>query len=141
MIKPIAIGIPIVYFVVLVLTRPGTPWKSRGTYFVALSFGVFLVLAPWSTIVYNKTGEIIALTNGQLTYNSSRAGITFATEADGDREKLHIPNRVKKLLKTITDKYNKQASPYYAASRLWVDAIIDPLDTRKINSLKTIGLK
>ena len=41
----------------------------------------------------------------------------------------------KELLKTITDRYNKQASPYYAASRLWVDAIIDPLDTRKIISM------
>jgi 3-methylcrotonyl-CoA carboxylase beta subunit len=37
----------------------------------------------------------------------------------------------KELLKTITDRYNSQTSPYYAASRLWVDAIIDPLDTRK----------
>ena len=106
MIKPVAIGIPILYFVVLVLTRPGTPWKSHVIYFFALSFGVFLVLAPWSTIVHNKTGEIIVLTNGQLTFNSSMAGITFATEADGDREKLHIPNRVKKLLETIEDELN-----------------------------------
>lgn len=37
-----------------------------------------------------------------------------------------------KLLKTITDRYNEQTSPYYAASRLWVDAIIDPLETRKV---------
>ena len=35
------------------------------------------------------------------------------------------------LLKKITDRYNTQMSPYYAASRLWVDAIIDPMDTRK----------
>ncbi len=35
------------------------------------------------------------------------------------------------LLKKITDRYNEQMSPYYAASRLWVDAIIDPLETRK----------
>ncbi len=35
------------------------------------------------------------------------------------------------LLKTITDRYNAQISPYYAAARLWVDAIIDPLETRK----------
>ena len=41
----------------------------------------------------------------------------------------------KALLKTITDSYDKQASPYYAASRLWVDAIIDPLDTRKVISM------
>jgi acetyl-CoA carboxylase carboxyltransferase component len=35
------------------------------------------------------------------------------------------------LLKQITDRYNKQMSPYYAAARLWVDAIIDPIETRK----------
>src|SRR5436190_7166546 len=34
------------------------------------------------------------------------------------------------LLKQITDKYNSQISPYYAASRLWIDAIIDPMETR-----------
>jgi 3-methylcrotonyl-CoA carboxylase beta subunit len=35
------------------------------------------------------------------------------------------------LYNTIKDSYDKQISPYYAASRLWVDAIIDPVDTRK----------
>ncbi len=44
-------------------------------------------------------------------------------------------NKEKKLLKSITEKYNNQTSPYYAASRLWIDAIIDPLETRKIISL------
>jgi acetyl-CoA carboxylase carboxyltransferase component len=41
----------------------------------------------------------------------------------------------KELLKTITDRYDAQTSPYYAASRLWVDAIIDPLETRKVISM------
>lgn len=41
------------------------------------------------------------------------------------------PEEEAALLKTITDRYNQQTSPYYAASRLWVDAIIDPLETRK----------
>ena len=40
-------------------------------------------------------------------------------------------SKKEELLKEITDKYNLQTSPYYAASRLWTDAIIDPLDTRK----------
>jgi acetyl-CoA carboxylase carboxyltransferase component len=30
----------------------------------------------------------------------------------------------------IKARYDEQVSPYYAASRLWTDAIIDPLDTR-----------
>ena len=49
------------------------------------------------------------------------------------KEKLD-PNTEKDLLKRITVKYNNQTSPYYAASRLWVDAIINPLETRKIIS-------
>ncbi len=35
------------------------------------------------------------------------------------------------LYNRIKDRYDSQISPYYAASRLWVDAIIDPIDTRK----------
>ena len=37
----------------------------------------------------------------------------------------------KELLINIQKKYDSQTKPYYAASRLWVDAIIDPKDTRK----------
>ena len=36
-----------------------------------------------------------------------------------------------KLLNEIKNRYDQQTTPYYAAARLWVDAIIDPLDTRK----------
>jgi len=39
-----------------------------------------------------------------------------------------------KLLNEIKARYEKQTSPYYAAARLWVDAIIDPADTRKLIS-------
>ena len=39
------------------------------------------------------------------------------------------------LLKRITDKYNEELSPYYAAARLWVDGIINPLETRKVISM------
>ena len=42
--------------------------------------------------------------------------------------------RENELLKTIRDRYEAQTSPYYAAARLWVDDIIDPLDTRKVIS-------
>ncbi len=39
------------------------------------------------------------------------------------------------LLKEIMDRYNDQLSPYYAAARLWVDAVIDPLETRRFISV------
>jgi acetyl-CoA carboxylase carboxyltransferase component len=38
------------------------------------------------------------------------------------------------MLNHIIDKYNKQTTPYYAAARLWVDEIIDPMHTRQLIS-------
>jgi 3-methylcrotonyl-CoA carboxylase beta subunit len=37
----------------------------------------------------------------------------------------------KELFNNIKKRYDDQTKPYYAASRLWIDAIIDPKDTRK----------
>ncbi len=45
------------------------------------------------------------------------------------------PEEEKNLLDEITSRYEKELSPYYAAARLWVDGIIDPLDTRKVISM------
>ena len=39
-----------------------------------------------------------------------------------------------KLLNEIKNRYDQQTTPYYAAARLWVDAIIDPVETRKVIS-------
>ncbi|RFP64436.1 acyl-CoA carboxylase subunit beta [Hymenobacter lapidiphilus] len=44
------------------------------------------------------------------------------------------PEAEKELLDTIKARYEEQLSPYYAAARLWVDAIIDPRETRKVIS-------
>ncbi len=41
------------------------------------------------------------------------------------------PEREKELFDKIKERYDRQTTPYYAAARLWMDAIIDPLDTRK----------
>ena len=45
------------------------------------------------------------------------------------------PEREKELLEQIKSRYDEQISPYYAASRLWIDAIIDPAETRKVISI------
>ncbi|MBV6442052.1 MAG: Methylmalonyl-CoA carboxyltransferase 12S subunit [Saprospiraceae bacterium] len=41
------------------------------------------------------------------------------------------PTGEKELFEKIKARYNSQTTPYYAAARLWVDAIIDPRDTRQ----------
>jgi acetyl-CoA carboxylase carboxyltransferase component len=44
------------------------------------------------------------------------------------------PEKEEALFNKIKDKYDMQTTPYYAASRLWIDAIIDPLKTRSVIS-------
>ncbi|MFP5079830.1 acyl-CoA carboxylase subunit beta [Pedobacter sp. JCM 36344] len=48
---------------------------------------------------------------------------------------LITPENKENMLKEVIDKYNSQTTPYYAAARLWVDGIIDPLETRKVISM------
>jgi acetyl-CoA carboxylase carboxyltransferase component len=44
------------------------------------------------------------------------------------------PDQEKQFLDEIKSRYDRQTSPLYAAARLWIDAIIDPLETRKMIS-------
>ncbi len=45
------------------------------------------------------------------------------------------PEREKELFDQIKSRYDEQTSPYYAASRIWIDAIINPADTRTVISV------
>lgn len=45
------------------------------------------------------------------------------------------PENEKELFDKIKSRYDSQTNPYYAAARLWMDAIIDPLETRKVISM------
>ena len=40
------------------------------------------------------------------------------------------PEKEAELFDRIKSRYDKQISPYYAAGRIWTDAVINPLDTR-----------
>ena len=42
------------------------------------------------------------------------------------------PEEEAKILSDITQRYNSQTTTYYAAARLWIDAIIDPGETRML---------
>ncbi|MCE3258403.1 MAG: methylcrotonoyl-CoA carboxylase [Bacteroidetes bacterium] len=45
------------------------------------------------------------------------------------------PEKEAELFNKIKDRYDTQTTPYYAAARIWLDAIIDPLETRKVISM------
>lgn len=49
--------------------------------------------------------------------------------------KLPEEGEQEKLFQKIKSRYEEQTTPYYAAARLWLDAIIDPLETRKVISM------
>lgn len=44
------------------------------------------------------------------------------------------PKKAEEMLQKIKDRYDAGLSPYYAASRLWIDSVIDPLETRRLIS-------
>lgn len=58
-------------------------------------------------------------------------------QAAGQKKRNETPDKEKdeRLLNDISNKYDEQTTPFYAASRLWVDGIIDPLKTREIISV------
>lgn len=60
------------------------------------------------------------------------AKVLAQIEASSLKAKGEIIDEAKEaeLFNKIKARYDEQVSPYYAASRLWTDAIIDPLDTR-----------
>ncbi len=66
-------------------------------------------------------GEQAAKTLLQIQVGASKA-----------RGQVIDPAEEKRLLEDIRQRYDTQTSPYYAAARLWVDAIIDPADTRHV---------
>src|SRR5699024_3951823 len=64
--------------------------------------------------------------------NSAAKGLLVSETASLRRqEKVITPEVEKELFDKIKATYDEQISPYYAASRIWTDAVIDPLDTRK----------
>ena len=83
-------------------------------------------------LIYSWPSAKMAVMSGAAAANTllqiKMASYKSQDKTISDDEKNHH-------LKEITDRYNKQLSPYYAAARLWVDGIIDPLETRKVISI------
>ena len=77
---------------------------------------------------------IVAWPSAELAVmgGTQAAKVLAQIEASSLKAKGEIINEVKEkeLFDKIKARYDEQVSPYYAASRLWTDAIIDPLETR-----------
>ena len=83
------------------------------------------LIVGWPTAeIAVMSGAAAAKTLLQIEVSSLKAKGEKITEA-----------KEKDLFDKIKNKYDRQISPYYAASRLWIDAIIDPVETRKVISM------
>lgn len=77
---------------------------------------------------------IVSWTSGNIAVmgGAQAAKVLLQIEAATLKKKGEelTPEKETQLYNTIKDKYDAQISPYYAAARLWTDAVIDPLETR-----------
>ncbi len=77
---------------------------------------------------------IVAWPSAELAVmgGTQAAKVLAQIEASSLKNKGEIVDeqKEKQLFDKIKEKYDEQISPFYAAARLWTDAIIDPLDTR-----------
>ncbi len=78
---------------------------------------------------------IVAWPNSKLAVMGGAQAAKVLLQIEKSRLKANGEELTKEkensLLKEIQDRYETQMKPEYAAARLWTDAIIDPLDTRK----------
>ena len=78
---------------------------------------------------------IVAWPSAELAVRSgnSAAKVLLQIEKSSLKKKGETitDKKEKEMFDKIKQRYDNQVSPYYAASRLWTDAIIDPKDTRK----------
>ena len=78
---------------------------------------------------------IVAWPSAELAVMSgnSAAQVLLQIETASLKKKGEIisPEKEQELFNKIKSRYDKQISPYYAAARIWTDAVINPLDTRK----------
>ncbi|MFY0607451.1 MAG: acyl-CoA carboxylase subunit beta [Cyclobacteriaceae bacterium] len=82
-------------------------------------------------LIYAWPNAQIAVMSGKSAANTLLQIKISSLKAKGEE----ITNEAKsKMLEEIQATYDAKLSPYYAASQLWVDGIIDPLDTRKVIS-------
>jgi acetyl-CoA carboxylase carboxyltransferase component len=77
---------------------------------------------------------IVAWPSAELAVmgGTQAAKVLAQIEASSLKAKGEVVDEIKEkeLFDKIKARYDAQVSPYYAAARLWTDAIIDPLETR-----------
>ena len=83
-------------------------------------------------LIVSWPGSKLAVMGGEQAAKTMTQIQVSALKSKG---KEITPEAEAEILKSIMDKYEHQTTAYYAASKLWTDAIIDPLETRTVISV------
>jgi len=114
MIRPLAIGIPIIIAILLlVFSRPLATKRTAqrlGIQLLGVLTGVLLMTAPWSYYVFSKTSDSIFLTDGTLTRNSLVNGFTFASRGEDYRIPIFLPPEARRLMNSIEQELTQLSS-------------------------------
>jgi 3-methylcrotonyl-CoA carboxylase beta subunit len=80
---------------------------------------------------------IVALPSARIAVmgGEQAASVLLQIQAASIKDTKLTPEAEQAMLQSIKEKYNHQTTPYYAAARLWVDAIIQAKDIRNTLSL------
>ena len=81
--------------------------------------------------IYAWPGAKIAVMGGE---QAAKTMLQIQVAAMKTKGQEVTPEEEQVILAKTTEKYLKQTKAPYAAARLWIDAIIDPADTRKVIS-------
>ena len=81
--------------------------------------------------IYSWPNGKIAVMGGE---QAAKVLLQIQVAALKSKGEVITPEKEQEMLQYIISKYAEQTTSYYAAARLWVDAIIDPIETRKVIS-------
>jgi 3-methylcrotonyl-CoA carboxylase beta subunit len=82
-------------------------------------------------LIYAWPSAQIAVMGGK---QASETLLSIRMQQSQKKDRPLTKEQQQKLLDEINERYEKETDPYYAAARLWVDGILDPLETREVLS-------
>lgn len=136
LIRPIAVGMGMIFVVLLYLFRRDFIPRARLFLSMMILVGNFLVVFPWEAWVYARTGQIIMLSTGGVP--SILDGLTFAANPKEWRQHIDVPPDVRDLTKEFWYRSRIDKSLHNVIVILSKEMRDHPLTVLKLLGLKVI---
>lgn len=142
LVRPIAIGLGIV-FAVLILVGRGHQLRKKTVLALCLIAGTMLAVLPWELWVYSKTNEIVPLCRGQQQF-SLFDGLTFAVwnpDPAAHRLGVPVPPDVNDLMRELIRKYGQNIQTQTITSKEILGIMVEEFKKRPITVTKLFIIK